>query len=276
MTATEFSWTTRDGLKIYAKDWSITQPKGVICLVHGMGEHINRYNHFAAFFNKNGYAVIGYDRRGHGKSEGKRGHTPGYVRYMNEIAQLMVEAEERYPNVPTFLYGHSMGGNLSLKYTLERHPTLNGLIVTGPWIKLAFQPPSIMVGIAKIAKRVMPGFTQNNDLEADHLTRDPLVNQAYLDDPLVHNKITAMTAASMLEAAAELNNFNGEIKVPTLIMHGSQDKIIDYGAAEHFAKRVKGTDVTFKGWDGFYHEIHNEKEQLEVFAYTLRWLNGHL
>lgn len=276
MLATEFNWTTKDGLNIYAKDWSIAKPKAVICLVHGMGEHVNRYNHVASFFNKNGYAVIGYDRRGHGQSDGKRGHTPSYAKYMDEIAQLLVEAEERYPDLPTFLYGHSMGGNLALKYTIDRHPSLNGLVVTGSWIKLAFQPSPILVGISKVAKLIAPSFTQSNDLDPSTVSSDPVVVKAYVDDPLVHNQVSFMTGASMLAAAAALDTYKGEMKVPTLIMHGSADKVTDYKASEQFAKRVTGKEVTFKGWDGFYHEIHNEKEQGQVFKYTLDWFNKHL
>lgn len=276
MPATEFNWTTKDGIDIYAKDWAIANPKAVICLVHGLGEHVNRYNHLAKFFNKNGYAVVGYDRRGHGQSGGKRGHTPNYTRYMNEIAQLMVEAEERYPDLPTFLYGHSMGGNLALKYTIDRHPTINGIAVTGPWIQLAFQPSPILVKIAGIAKRIAPSFAQVNDLDPNAVSSDPAVVQAYIDDPLVHNKITFMTASSMLEAASALDKYKGEMNVPTLIMHGSEDKLTDYKASERFANRVKGDDIIFKGWNGLYHEIHNEKEQQQVFKYTLDWMNKRL
>ncbi|MEL7021784.1 MAG: lysophospholipase [Bacteroidota bacterium] len=277
MAATEFSWTTQDGLQIYAKHWAAhATPRGVIALVHGLGEHVNRYNHFADFFNKNGYAVVGYDRRGHGRSEGKRGHTTSYGAFMDEIAQLLVEIEELYPRLPTFLYGHSMGGNLSLKYTIDRHPTINGLVVTGAHIRLAFQPPKILVGIAKIAKRIAPGFTQDNELDPNHVSSDPEVVRDYVKDPLVHSKISSMTASAMLDAAAWLDRYDGHLQVAALVMHGSGDKITDFQGSKDFAARVKGEDITFKGWDGLYHEIHNEAQQQDVFNYTLDWLNQRL
>ncbi|MFK7936273.1 MAG: lysophospholipase [Saprospiraceae bacterium] len=277
MAATEFSWTTKDGLNIYAKHWPASNaPKGVIALVHGLGEHANRYNHFADFFNKNGYSVVGYDRRGHGKSEGKRGHTPSYAAFLNEIAQLLVETEELYPDLPTFLYGHSMGGNLGLKYSLDRHPTLNGVVVTGPHIRLSFQPPAIKVGLAKLVKSIAPSLIQDNELDPTHVSSDPAVVRDYIKDPLVHSKISIMTVTAMLESAAWLDKYKGKVDIPTLLMHGSDDKITSYQGSKDFAARVKGEDVTFKGWDGFYHEIHNEKEQLQVFEYTLDWLNKHI
>lgn len=274
MQQNEFNWTNPDGLKIYAKEWAITQPKGVICLVHGLGEHVNRYNHVAKFFNENGYAMIGSDHSGHGQSGEKRGHAKSYSVYMDEIAQLLVEAEERYPNVPTFLYGHSMGGNLALRYTIERHPNIHGLVVTGPFIQLAFEPPKATLFVGKLLRRVMPGFTQANDLNPNDVSSDPAVVQAYIDDPLVHNKITFETAISLLEVGGELDKYKGKMPVPTLAMHGSDDKITSHPATKAFAERVVGVD--FKGWSGMYHEIHNEPEKQKVFKYTLDWLNSHL
>lgn len=110
MQPTEFNWTNDNGNKIYAIEWPVTAARAVIGLIHGVGEHCRRYDHVSKFFAKNGIAVVAYDRQGYGRSEGRRGHAAKYSEYIDEVAHLLIECERRYPDLPAFLYGHSMGG----------------------------------------------------------------------------------------------------------------------------------------------------------------------
>lgn len=272
MQADSFSWTTSDGVNIYAVDWPCDNPKAVIGIIHGLGEHVHRYEHLVSYMHEQRIAVIGYDRRGHGQSEGKKGHTSSYQAFLDEIAQLAVEAEERYPKLPFFMYGHSMGGNLLLNYVLRRHPTIQGAIVSAPHIRLAFEPSAVMVGLGKLMRGIFPGFSQPNGLSVDQLSRDQAVVDAYVADPLVHDQVTAITGMSMLETGAELNQYAGAFPVPLLLMHGGEDGITSAPASEEFAGRVSG-DVQLKIWDGLYHEIHNEPEQLQIFDLVSGWIN---
>jgi len=271
--ATEFNWTTKDALNISAKDW---QPEGevkaVIALVHGFGEHSGRYEHVAEFFGKDGYAMVAYDRRGHGKSEGKRGHTKSYEAYLEEIDQLLAYTRERYAGKPVLLYGHSQGGNLVLSYMLRRRPDVKGIIVTAPWIRLAFEPPSALIAIGKFTRRLMPSFSQNNQLKEGHLSRDASVGTRYVADPLVHTKITSETGIGMLESCDWLLENAGEVHRPLLVMHGTGDEIISIEGTRDFLKKSSG-NITFKEWEGAYHEIHNETNKEEVLQYALDWMN---
>jgi alpha-beta hydrolase superfamily lysophospholipase len=169
------------------------------------------------------------------------------------------------------LYGHSMGGNLALNYLIRRQPALKGVIATGPWVQLAFEPKPILVTIGKLMRSIFPSFSQDSGLNQDHISKDTAVVEAYKNDPLVHGKITASASLSLLEAGEFLNNYAGEMPISTLIMHGDEDLLTSQPASEAFAKRVSGP-VTYKKWKGMYHEIHNEPQQLEVFNYTLGWL----
>ncbi len=272
---TEQFITSKDGIQLYTADWNMPNPKAVICLIHGFGEHINRYHHVADFYNKNGFAVVGMDSRGHGKSDGKRGHTPQYEAYMNDIEGFIDDAKSRYKNIPVFLYGHSMGGNLVLNFILKRQTVLAGAIVTGPWIKLAFEPKAIMITLGKIMRSIYPTMTQGSGLVASSISSDPSVVEAYVNDPLVHSSITASAGMAMTEAAAWLNEYSGDVPLPLLIMHGTVDKLTSQPASEAFFKRVKG-DVKYKKWEGMYHEIHNEPNKMEVFNYTLGWLDSKI
>lgn len=271
----EFSWQTADGIKIYGIDWPCENPCAVVGIIHGLGEHVHRYEHVVDYFHQHNIAVIGYDRRGHGRSGGKKGHTTSYKAFLDEIGQLAVEAEERYPHTPVFLYGHSMGGNLLLSYIIRRHPNIQGAIVSAPHIRLAFQSSAVMVALGRMMKGVFPGFTQPNGLDVEQISRDAAEVEKYKNDPYVHNKLTAITGMGMLESAAALDKYQGAFPVPLLLMHGGADGITDPQGSEDFAKRVTG-DVTFKKWEGLYHEIHNEPEKEEVIALIVNWINEHL
>lgn len=273
MTASEFQWTTPDGLSIYAINHPCPKPKAVVALVHGLGEHCRRYDHVAAYFNARGFAMMAYDRRGHGQSGGKRGHAPNPEVFLDEIGHLVAEAKSVYPGLPVFLYGHSMGGNLVLAYTLKRHPEIAGVISTGPWIQLAFQPPAILVVIAKMLRHIVPAFVQRNHLKTSDLSRDKAVVEAYEKDPLVHDYISVAAATGMMETAAWLDAYTGQFPLPLLLMHGGADNITSPKASAAFAQRVPG-DVTWHLWEKLYHEIHNEPEKADVLSRMTDWMEG--
>ena len=275
MTSNEFNWTTPDKLKIYAKEWKVKFPKAVIALVHGLGEHCNRYEHMAEYFAKHNIAMVGYDRRGHGQSEGKRGHSPNYEALLQEVDQLLEVTKNKYPVTPVFIYGHSMGGNILLKYLVDRNPQVKGAISSGAFIEFPDAPPALLIFIGKIMRKIYPSFSQNNGLDANGVSSDPKVVATYLKDPLVHDRITPGTAIGMIETAKELEQFSGKINVPTLLMHGNQDKLTGFNGSKQFASRVSG-EVTYKEWDGMYHEIHNEPNQQAVFDYTIAWIRKYL
>jgi alpha-beta hydrolase superfamily lysophospholipase len=272
MTHTELHWKSRDGLGFYALEWPIdVKPKGIICLVHGYGEHINRYHHVAAAFNEAGYAMLGFDLRGHGQSEGPRGHTPSYDQLMDDIADLLIQAEKRHPGIPKFIYGHSMGGNLAINYVLRRKSDLAGAIITGPWLKLAFQPPTSQVILARIMNSIAPGFTQTSALNAGNLSHDPEIVKAYETDPLVHGHISARLFLSIYESGLWALDHAAELSIPMLLMHGAVDPITSAEASREFAKKA-GQKVNFIPWENLYHEIHNELNKSEVLQSMTSWL----
>ena len=275
MEITEWTWKTSDGLNLYACQWApAVAPKAAVVLVHGLGEHIGRYVHVAAALTGAGYALLGFDLRGHGKSAGPRGHTPTYDALLDDISAFLGQVENRYPGVARFLYGHSLGANLVLNYPLRRSSTLCGFIATGPWLELAFQPPASRVRLARLANRIYPAFSQSNGLKASDLSHDPVVVAAYQNDPLVHEMISARMFLSLYDSGLWALAHAAEFPLPLLVMNGSQDALVSAPSARLFAERA-GAKATFKGWEGMYHEIHNESVQAEVFEYMIDWLGKH-
>lgn len=272
---TEFHLTNSAGHRLYAVEWPASEARGVVGLIHGVGEHCRRYDHLATRFNAAGFGVVGYDRQGFGRSEGRRGDAENLGVLLDEISQLVVSCERRYPDLPVFLYGHSMGGMLLLRYLIKRHPAISGAIVSAPHIQLSFQPSSLLVGIGKVMRRVYPTFSQQSDLDLDQLSRDPAVRSAYEADPYTHGTLSSRLGIDMLEAGNWLHTWRGELPVPTLLMHGTADGLTSYDASTAFGER-NPSRLTFRAWDGLYHELHNEPEQEEVFRYVLDWLEQHL
>jgi alpha-beta hydrolase superfamily lysophospholipase len=270
----EFNWKNEDGLRIYGVDWSVEQPRAVIALVHGLGEHSRRYDHVAAFFNERQYAMVGYDRQGFGRSEGRKGYAKSYGKYLDGIAQLLVHCERRYPDVPVVLYGQSMGGQLVLHYLIRRKPSVAAAVVTSPHIAEAFRPNPVVVAVGKLMRRLRPTFTLDNQLDADHLSRDPRVVEDYRNDPLNHSKLSSQTGIDMLEAAAFLQQYGGGFAVPVLLLHGTADRITSHEASLAFAERNKG--VEFWSYAGHYHELQNEPDGEETLGDIAGWLSERL
>jgi alpha-beta hydrolase superfamily lysophospholipase len=275
MKTFEWKWKSRDGLEMYARGWSPEAPKAVVVLVHGHGEHVNRYHHVAEAFTNAGYAIQGFDERGHGQSGGQRGHVPTYEHLLNDITDFIADAQKRYPGVPVFLYGHSMGGNQVINYVLRVPHKLKGVIATGPWLRLAFEPPAMQITLGKMMNNIYPAFSQASGLAQEALSRDAGVVRAYAADPLVHDKITARLFMSIYSSGLWALEQTAGLKIPMLLMHGGGDKITSAKASQEFAQKA-GNIVTLRIWDGFYHEIHNEPEKAEVLKVMTDWLDKQM
>lgn len=275
MQPTEFSWKNGHGHKVYAVEWAVPEARAVVGLIHGIGEHCRRYDHLCRFFADHDIAVVAYDRQGYGRSEGRRGYAESYSEYLDEIGKLLLECEHRYPDLPAFLYGHSLGGHLLLHYLIGRNPNITAAVVSAPHITLAFIPNPLLVGIGKLMRLIVPTFTQENTLDTSKLSRSPEVKPAYDNDPLNHAKISSRTGIDILEHGDLLHAYSGGLPVPTLLMHGTADEITNHAGSAAFAERNR-ENITLKSWEGLYHELHNEPEQGKVMAFVLEWLEKHM
>lgn len=269
-----YSWTTEDGLKIHAVEWKPDgEVKAVLVLVHGLGEHIGRYQHVAETFTSAGYAISGFDLRGHGKSEGKRGHSPSYPVIMSDINKSIQITQENFPGIPFFLYGHSLGGNLALSYALSQKTLANGAIITSPLLGTAAPVPALKLFMGKLLYTLMPSFQMNNGLDATGLARDPEVAMKYKSDSLVHPLVSTRLALDMLNNGVYLMEHAGDLHLPILLMQGTADRIVSPELTKRFAQAAPADKITYIEWDGYYHELHNEPEKQQVLKSMIDWLN---
>ncbi|MFH2095597.1 MAG: alpha/beta hydrolase, partial [Bacteroidota bacterium] len=184
---------------------------------------------------------------------------------------LMTKAGEIFPGIPVVLYGHSMGGNLVLNYIISRKLKNIPLIVTSPWLKLAFEPPAFKLFMAKLVRKILPGLLQSTGLKTKDLTKNNSVVDKYENDELVHGKISVNMFFEMYQAGYRVLDNAEKIKCPVLLMHGTEDGICSWQGSSELASKAKG-NITFKTWEGLYHELHNEAEQDKVFMFIISWL----
>ncbi len=268
-----------DDITFYMQGWEVDgTPKAIVCLVHGLGEHSGRYAHVGKALNDAGYSLFGFDLRGHGQSGGPRGHFPSLQTVLNDIHNFVNFQRQNHPGLPVFLYGHSLGGLLTLAYTLQHPEGLQGVIVTGAGLRSALQEQKAKVALVKTLGSLLPALSIKSELEVQGLSHDPAVIQAYTSDPLVHDKVSLGLGKAGLEAIDLCFRRAADFKPPLLIMHGAADRITYASGSEDFAKLAAQTnrDITLKLWEGLYHEIHNEPQQAEVLRVMIEWLNAHV
>lgn len=272
----EYNWESKNNLNIHAVSYKPSaEPDAAICLVHGLGEHSGRYDHVAKYFVNKNIAFNSMDLRGHGLSGGKRGHCSDYEFFMDDIELLISNTKKQFPNCPMILYGHSLGGNLVLNYSLFRENNFQLLIATSPWLKLSFDPPKLKVKLAQLIGKIYPALTQKTNLNPLHLSQNKQVGEEYKIDPLVHDYISVSTYLSILNAGNKVLENDSGLSTACLIMHGEDDYITSAKASKEFVLKNK-QKTELKLWQGCYHELHNEKDQSLILDYLFGWIKRSL
>lgn len=262
-----------DGLKLYYIISNLESPKAVVCLLHGHGEHVGRYQHVMAHLAENDIACVAFDFRGHGKSEGRRGHMPSMDLILDDVEESLKFARLSFLDIPMFLFGHSFGGCVTLNYVLKKPLSeLTGFVASSPWLALAFEPPSWKVKMGEIMASILPRFSLTSELNPEHLSKDKQVVVDYSSDPLVHNKISAKFFSEVVKAGDFVSQNASDTKILGLVYHGTADQIISFQATKDAAEKSK--KIEFHGLDGVFHEPHNDLEKDEVMKLITHWIRN--
>ena len=265
----------RDGIKLHLVCHEVEKPIAMIAIVHGFGEHIGRYNHVMEALAASNISSYGIDLRGHGKSGGKKGHAPSYDLLMDDIEELLKACRVANTELPLFLYGHSMGGNLVANFVLRRPVNeIQGFILSSAWIRLAFDPPAWQQKAAKVLSGVLPGFRMDNNLNASHLSKIPEVATAYMKDPLVNSKISAGLYQMIVEAGNYALTHMSDVAIKGLIYHGTEDQITSHDASKELSE--KSPELTWVSYENVYHEGHNDKEQDQIINDLITWIESQI
>ncbi len=263
--------------KIYYQAWlPEAECRTVLLVVHGLAEHSGRYMNVVNHFVPLGYAVYSLDHIGHGKSEGTRVYVERFADYTETLKSYFDLIRLENPDKPVFLVGHSMGGLIGAFYLLEHQAELAGAVLSGPLAKVPDNTSPAIVFMGKLLSKLLPK-TGLLGLDAQGVSRDPAVVQAYVNDPLVYTgKTTARLAAELVGAVQRLNGEAATITLPLLIVQGGADKLVDPAGAKLLYDTVSSGDKTLKVYEGFYHEVFNEPERAQVLGDVEAWLEQKL
>jgi len=263
------------GVKLFRRSWL---PEGEACaavaLVHGYAEHSGRYDWAATRLAEAGYAVHGYDLRGHGQSDGPRVLVRSFNQHLGDLDRLLSLVRTEQGSAP-FLFGHSMGGTIVALSLVNRQPEVRGAILSGPGLVGPRGGLRLMARLFALIGRVRPTMGVRR-LAASGVSHDPQVVAAYEADPLnYHGKIPAGTLRAMLRATGRIQARMQTIDVPLLLLHGSADELTSPEGSRQLYARASSKDKTLKLYDGLAHEVLNEPEKEQVLADLLAWLGAH-
>jgi alpha-beta hydrolase superfamily lysophospholipase len=278
MNHKEGKFKGQNNLDIYYQSWHPCEiPKSILLVAHGLAEHSGRYINLVNYFVPEGYTIYALDHQGHGKSEGLSGYVNSFSDYINDLKTFFDLIRKENETAKVFLVGHSMGGLIAVKYTVEHQKDLAGLILSSPTLKVGSSVSSRDIIIARIVAKLFPK-TGIAGLDYSAISRDKRVIDSYIHDPLVYTgKIRARLACELIKAMVHrLPSEMSKIKLPVLIMQGSLDSLSNPEGSRLLFKLVKSKDKTFKVFEGLYHEVFNEPEHPQILSYMETWLNSHL
>lgn len=265
----------REGYALSVQDWPAPLPaaqRGTVLLVHGLGEHIGRYDAVARQLVQAGFGVRGYDHVGHGLSGGQRGDLPQPQQLVEDLGHV-IEATRRLPGraaQPLVLLGHSMGGLVAARAVARNSHPIDGLVLSSPALAASTNP--LQKILLATLPRWFPHLCVDNGLDARQVARSPQVVQAYLQDPLVHRKISAGLAQWILAEGAKTVAQASTWSVPTLLLYAGSDRLVDPQGSARFAAQAPSGVVQAQVFQGMYHEIFNDPQADEVYAALMHWL----
>lgn len=271
-------FTATDGENLALYDWPLPEGsarRGTVLMVHGLGEHAGRYGHVAQHLNAWGFGARAYDHYGHGRSSGPRGGLNHDARLLDDLADLVDATRKRMaPGEPLVLLGHSLGGLVAARFASLHLRPLDGLVLSSPALDTGMS--AVQKLLLATLPRIAPNLRVGNGLEVQALSHDPQVVRAYQADPLCHDRISARLAHYIATRGHQVLAAAPAWSVPTLLLWGEDDRIIDPAGCRALAAAAPAGVLTAHGFAGLLHEIFNERDAAPVLAALRQWLDGQL
>lgn len=267
----EFYWNFRE-VRFRGLKWVPEKYDRMMVIIHGIGEHIGRYEHVAEFFIARGFLVLGIDHYGHGKTDGRKGDSKGFELMFDYLEHFLHEMQVNYQK-DTVMYGHSMGGGLLTGFLLKRQPQLKQAVISAPALIIATKPGSFLRGLLRVLNKLVPHVRIPQGLEIDKISHDPAVVDKFRKDPLRHGKISFRLAHDMIRNGEFCLEHPSLLRVRSLLIHGDADEFTAVEGSRIFASRAPADLLTYREWPGLYHEMHNEYDSAVVLQFIADWLD---
>jgi alpha-beta hydrolase superfamily lysophospholipase len=271
------SFAAHDGLTLFEQSWHPAgKPRAVLVAHHGLKDYSDRYAPLALRMVADGLAVYAYDMRGHGRSAGQRATIDSIDDLLDDLAIFLERVRAREGNVPVFLLGHSVGGLAVTLFTLERRPSLAGLIVLAPALRIDRMP--LEMAATPVVSTLLPNLPVV-DIPNSFFLRDPAA-RALMDksDFVYQDPGPATTAASILDGIGRVWARADGLDAPVLGLHGTADHATDPRGTAELVRRAKTADRTLLLYRGVAHDLLHEPESSQVVVDIERWIDqraGH-
>lgn len=278
VTAASPSLISHDGVHLSLSHWPVPEPVGVIHALHGLGEHQGRFGPLATALQRQGWAVMGIDHRGHGRSDGPRGVVRSTDDLLHDQALAHDHIRACYPGRPLVMLGNSMGGLLAARFAAElgadtparwQRP-IDGLVMIAPALAPAVSAPQ--GATLSVLSRLVPDFALNVPFMQEWAHTDPAAMRAKIADPLIHSTITPRMFLFMLNSARDVFERLPRWQVPTLMLYASIDKLVSPGACDRFAREAPPHLLTSKAYDDMAHDLLHEPCQDDAITRISNWL----
>ncbi|PKM65440.1 MAG: hypothetical protein CVU95_15380 [Firmicutes bacterium HGW-Firmicutes-2] len=255
------------GIKLYFEKDLVEHPHVVVLILHGICEHLGRYAYLKNQFNTMSLSVYRFDFRGHGYSEGRKAHIDDYMEYIDDVDVILKKVKVENPNVPVIILGHSFGGFIAIAYGVINQNMVNGYIVSAP-------TTSDEAGIldAFRSNMAIDTYVQNNLSKL--VCSDAQVRKEYIEDPLVHDKMSIGLVKEMLKGIAWMKRSIAKFNDPILLIHGEEDQIVSYIDSEELYEKMSSEDKNIIIYPGLWHEILNEKMKDQVILDVITWIQN--
>jgi lysophospholipase len=265
------------GLRLYYRVWQARTPAATLLLVHGLSDHSGRFEAVGADLSAAGISTWAMDLRGHGASEGRRGHAGSFDWLLQDLERFRLEVLSLTgPDLPVFLLGHSMGGLIALRYLEEFDSGLRGGILSAPWLATALPVPPWKTALAGVLSRFLPALPFRTGIDPADLSRDPDVVRAYREDPLVHQTLTPRLHSEATAAMRLVRERAGRLHTPLLFLVPGNDRIVDTEETLSLARSLPATGVTTRVFPGAFHEVLNEPDRRLALRLIRDWIVGQL
>lgn len=271
-------FTTADGVKLFtAHRLPAADPKAVVLVAHGYGEHSGRYTHVLEALADAGYAAYTLDHYGHGRSDGIRAYFASFDQPVSHLKAYADRVSAAHPGKKLFLLGHSMGALISLVFTLRYRRDLAGLLISGAPVNADANVSPLVIQVGYLLNRIAPRLPLLQMVGLDTLSSDPQVAQAFAADPLNYKaNMRVGMGVGINETAKAVRTRLSEITLPILIMHGEQDQLVNPSGSQTVYERVSSADKTLHMYADMRHEIMNERDKTRVLNDISAWLNAHI
>lgn len=265
-----------DGMKLYGEHDPVDAPRARLLIVHGFAEHCGRYRAMSAMLNDAGYGCHRFDLRGHGRSEGRRGHIYRFADYLRDFAAFRADVDAHHPtDGPTLLLCHSNGALVAARALIDAQDGIDGLVLSSPFLAAALEIPTWKRKLGELCSRFLPAIALPTGIPAEWVSHDPATIREYATDPLIGKVATARWLTETEAAQAHVLAHAGRITLPTLVQQAADDKIASAPAARALYDALGSTDKTWTAYDDLYHEIWFEADRETVYAELRAWLDEH-